>query len=149
MFEKLAKAMAGRKIKVVMAGSEAMTNGKTITLPAISDEFIGRDEVLNRVLHGYTDHEVGHCKYSDFKAFFGLSSATFKLVNTLEDIRIERKMIAEYPGARQNIQLIAFMDINLTRQTLCIGYLLRARKPTKSKLLIVIKQKLKICLVKT
>lgn len=100
--EKIARIMARQfSIQVVFEGDQAKTDGKTITLPAVGDI----DEETAKDLNGYLDHEVSHCKFTSFEEF-GLPKNAFhrNMLNAVEDIRIERLMVEDYPGTRFHIE---------------------------------------------
>lgn len=92
--------MLGRKlgVEVVIGGSGAYTDGRTIHLPALPVE----NEPLGILANGYIDHEAAHVRYTDFTVEKppGLAG---ELTNLLEDIRIERALGAAYPGTRANL----------------------------------------------
>ena len=93
--------MLGRKlgVEVVIGGHEASTNGQTIYLPALPAE----DEAMAILANGYIDHEAAHIRYTDFEAV-SVQGLTGLLTNLLEDIRIERALMADYPGSRENLK---------------------------------------------
>ena len=104
----------GRKkaVKVVFAGDGARTDGTNIVLPAISHNK-EVDEVTQKVMRGYTDHEAGHVKHTDFEALKSMMQdddipAEHKgfirdIANGIEDVWLERKVIADYPGSEKNL----------------------------------------------
>lgn len=82
-------------IEVRFEGNQAFTDGKKIVLP----HFESMDEELARDMNGYLDHEVAHCKFTDFSVLPKIKTRFHKeLLNAVEDSRIEKEMIAEYPG---------------------------------------------------
>lgn len=95
-------AALGRRfgVDVVVQGSDAMTNGKTIVLPALPP-----DSSLMDVAWGYLAHEAAHVRYTDFEAIghSGSSPLRKEVTNILEDVRIEKALALEYPGTRQTI----------------------------------------------
>ena len=105
-------AVFGRKedVKVVFSGNQAKTNGQTITLPAI-DKNSEMTEQQRMILRGYTDHEAGHVKHTDHEAVGRMAkdahdrgNKTLKPIwNCLEDVWMERRVIADYPGAQTNL----------------------------------------------
>jgi len=118
-------AIFGRKkdINVVMQGENAYTDGKTIVVPSIDYETDVTDEQA-AIIRGFTDHEAGHVRHTDFNSLKLLEKGN-KLqkscANALEDIWLERRVIDEYPGAAKNIQATAtsvnkmFLD-NVTKE---------------------------------
>lgn len=95
-------AALGRRfgVDVVIQGSGAETNGKTIIIPALPP-----DSNLKEVAWGFLAHEAAHVRYTDFKAVEQSASSPLrkKLTNVLEDVRIEKALAQEYPGTRQTI----------------------------------------------
>lgn len=105
-------AVFGRKhdIQVVFHGTDAATNGSTIYLPALAlGVEIGDEE--QGVMRGYVDHEAGHVRHSDMplimRKYEEYAEQGRKLAktlhNALEDIWLERRVMAEYPGAKRNL----------------------------------------------
>src|SRR5262249_17504783 len=88
------------KVKVVIGGDQARTDGDTITLPCLPPDDAGAAVLA----YGYLDHEAGHIRLSDFECFASCQSPLERdLLNILEDIRIELKMSHLYPGCRSNL----------------------------------------------
>jgi cobalamin biosynthesis protein CobT len=82
-------------IEVRFEGNKCQTDGKTITLP----HFESLDDNLKRLMHGFLDHEVAHCKFTKMDEMGKAKTKFHKtLLNAVEDSRIEREMIEEYPG---------------------------------------------------
>jgi len=79
----------------------AYTDGKTITLPNIPNDYPHMD-----VLWGYLAHESGHIRFSDFSVKI-ISPLHGALTNILEDCRIERAMMSVYPGTVQTLNEVA------------------------------------------
>lgn len=83
-------------VNVVLSGSDAYTDGKTIVLPllkAISD--------LRDVLFGYLAHEAAHVRFSDFDTLKKCRTPIEKsFTNIVEDIRIELLIQEVFPGTR-------------------------------------------------
>jgi len=99
--ERLARILARQyNIEVNFEGNQACTDGKTITLPSIAG---GISPELKRDLSAYLDHEVAHCKFSDFTLKFD-NRFHKELCNATEDIRIERLMGEEFPGSEISLQ---------------------------------------------
>lgn len=100
--ERLARILAGQYgIQVVFEGNEAMTDGKRIVLPffqTMTPEF-------KADLNGYLDHEVAHCRYTGFEQMAIAENQMHRsMLNSVEDIRIERLMMVDYPGTRYNLE---------------------------------------------
>ena len=102
----------GRKfdISVVFSGDSAGTNGSTIVLPSLpSGKELTSEQVL--VARGYIDHEAAHVRHSDMEMMGEVNKECAKvgnkilprLINALEDVRIEAKTIDEYPGSLRNL----------------------------------------------
>ncbi len=84
-------------VSVVIGGDTAYTDGSTIVLPSLPET--PRTEQLVR---GYIDHESAHIRYTDF-TICGDYPAHHMMLNLLEDMRVERLMGEQFPGARQNL----------------------------------------------
>lgn len=95
-------AALGRRfgVDVVIQGDDAMTNGKTIVIPALPP-----DSELKEVAWGYLAHEAAHVRYTDFDVIKKSNSSPLRraIANILEDIRIEKALALDYPGTRQTI----------------------------------------------
>lgn len=83
-------------VNVVLSGTNACTDGKTIVLPmlkATSD--------LKDVLFGYLAHEASHVRESDFDVIDECQSELEKsFLNIIEDIRIEQLIQEVFPGTQ-------------------------------------------------
>ena len=111
-------AVLGREsgVRVVFEGEGASTDGETINLPSI-DGSLQMDERLVKVARGYVDHEAAHVKWTNQKDWkkaidrFKRSKVDVWdkkcAMNALEDVRIERKLIALYAGSKRNIETLA------------------------------------------
>jgi cobaltochelatase CobT len=94
------------KVKVVFEGAAAGTDGDTILLPALDRAHkLTGDQV--RIGRGFVDHEAAHILHTDHKkwdpAMRRLGDWGGKLLNALEDIRIERIVLDSYVGAKENL----------------------------------------------
>jgi len=96
-------------IEVVFAGDEAKTNGSKIVMPSLPADR-GLTNVQARAMRGYADHESLHVRKTDMDAWKRYAGAGKKLPevweaysNAVEDVRIERYGIEEYPGMQKNI----------------------------------------------
>lgn len=88
-------------VKITIGGDTAYTDGRSINLPNVPDSYPNKD-----VLWGYLAHEAAHVRFTDFSVDRrpGLHAA---LSNILEDCRIERAMMGEYPGTAQTLNEVA------------------------------------------
>lgn len=88
-------------VKVSVGGDTAYTDGKTIVVPNIPEDYPNKD-----VVWGYLAHEAAHVRFTDFSVNRrpGLHA---DLSNILEDCRIERAMISTYPGTAQTLNEVA------------------------------------------
>ena len=100
----LAAAYAERfGTEIIIGGSSAMTDGRTIWLPLIDDP------ALKDVLVGFLAHESAHCKLSRFDLFQKLATPLEKRIcNILEDCRIEKAFINDYPGMEVTLRSVLF-----------------------------------------
>jgi cobaltochelatase CobT len=99
--EKIGRILASQYgIEVVFEGNQACTDGKKIYLP----NFDELSEELQADINGFLDHEVGHCKFTEFPQIKKCKSRFHKeLLNAVEDTRIEAEMIKELPGTELNL----------------------------------------------
>ena len=100
----------------------AYTDGQEITLPSLPDNLeFTHEEVMT--MRGLLDHEAGHVRHTNFDAVkkFGdtQSEQAFSISNTLEDIRLERLVMEEYPGSQKNFHVmresIGAQELEFTR----------------------------------
>lgn len=104
--EKLGRIIGSQyDIRIVFRGTGASTDGKTIYLPS-SDNLTPE---LMADMHGFLDHEVAHCRFTDFKQLEKLmkgKGGRFQkdLLNACEDSRIEILQIEDLPGCRLNLE---------------------------------------------
>ena len=100
-------AALGRKfgVTVRVGGTDACTDGRTIQVPALSD-----NAALLPVAWGYLAHEAGHVRHTDFSVYQqGAATADplqRNLQNILEDVRIEQALAKPYPGTRETLQAV-------------------------------------------
>ena len=100
----------GRKedVSVSFQGTDAMTDGNHIILPAMDFESDITDEEAS-IIRGYTDHEAGHIRHTNFRAIERMHKKEPKnklwhqLQNAIEDIFLEKRVISEYEGAKDNL----------------------------------------------
>jgi len=105
----LLTALGGKMgVKIEVMGELAYTDGETICIPALPSE--GEPSLRTRA-YGYGGHEASHVRNTDMRAFvaFARKGAFAKdVLNIVEDIRIERALIAEFPGmAKVLAELVA------------------------------------------
>lgn len=100
--EKLGRILASQyNINVRFEGNQAYTDGKEIVLPFIQN----MSKELYDDLNGYLDHEVAHCKFTDFPQITKVINRMHKeLLNAVEDVRIENLMKEEFPGTAFNLE---------------------------------------------
>lgn len=98
-YEALAKSFSKKKgIQVICKGSSFLTDGETIIIPEIPDSLNAqlRDPALAGILH-----ESQHVVHSKFKKITERTKEEKKfsgLINNIEDIRIYKLGVQEYPG---------------------------------------------------
>ncbi|WP_285905061.1 hypothetical protein [Pseudodesulfovibrio pelocollis] len=107
-------------VEVEFGGNSAYTNGKRIVLPIIDLEksaysptikkFIERGhdprEVIRKLYVGLGDHEAGgHGAHTDFEVMQEVNDElTRKLLNVIEDPRVDRLNGLLYPGSKTNLR---------------------------------------------
>ena len=93
--------MLGRKlgVEVVIGAPQAATDGNTIYLPALPAD----DPALAVLVNGFIDHEAAHVRFTDWTLPKPEQPLEGRLVNILEDVRIERALGQQYPGTRANL----------------------------------------------
>jgi cobalamin biosynthesis protein CobT len=90
-------------VRVVLSGTNAMTDGQTIVLPMLAD-----GKGMSEVLFGYLAHESGHIRDTGFPVMNLCQNDTeASLLNLIEDIRIERVMEEAFPGTRETLDAMA------------------------------------------
>lgn len=91
-------------INVRIGGEDAFTDGSMINLPAYNLE----DPSYKDVAWGYLAHEAAHVRFTEFVDFGNAATSIIRkdIVNTLEDIRIEKAMQAFYPGTKRTIEKV-------------------------------------------
>lgn len=93
-------------IKVVR-GDGACTNGKSVTLPRLPEGLLSFREVVKVIAYLY--HECAHILYSDFTLKY-TSPLHRGICGALEDIRIERLAMLNFPAARKYLsQLVTIL----------------------------------------
>jgi Mg-chelatase subunit ChlD len=114
---KITQLLAGKKVKVTQRGVKAFVESDTrtgeikrVNLPYIPDD--ASDEFIEAI-QGYLDHEVGHILFSDFKVIGRADgSGHGKVLNVIEDPRIEKCMAAEFRGAGYNLRRVGEFVLN-------------------------------------
>lgn len=99
--EKLARILSRQyQVEVLFEGQQAFTDGRKVVLPYFEEI----TEELELDLNGYLDHEVSHIKFTTFEEVKHIINAYHKqLLNAVEDVRIERLMIQEFPGTKYHL----------------------------------------------
>ncbi len=112
-FTAIARAMSGQwGIQVIPNGFRCATDTKNVIYIPFAADHLG--ESGRRALHGMLDHEVCHVvEEREHQAAgragwnevvrFAKNRTMRMLLNVVEDIRIERKWAARYPGVAQNL----------------------------------------------
>ncbi|RSE57661.1 VWA domain-containing protein [Alcaligenes faecalis] len=88
-------------VNVQIGSDMAHTDGKSIVVPNVPADYPNMD-----VVWGYLTHEAAHVRLTDFDVIPS-SELHHHLTNTLEDCRIERWMIQEYPGTIHTLDAVA------------------------------------------
>lgn len=88
-------------VKVVVNGDQAYTDGRTVVVPYVKNG----DAQLS---FGYIAHECSHVRNTDIEAFKKSLKVPMRkrLLNVLEDIRIERLSMDQYPGTEDDIRYL-------------------------------------------
>lgn len=88
-------------VKVVVNGNAAYTDGDTVVVPFVKNG----DAQLS---FGYIAHECSHVRNTDMDAFKKSLNVPMRkrLLNVLEDIRIERLSMDQYPGTEDDIRYL-------------------------------------------
>ncbi|EPL3061812.1 hypothetical protein NR120_006807, partial [Pseudomonas aeruginosa] len=87
-------------VKVHVEGLQAKTDGKNVFVPFTEDDL--------PLSFGYIAHECSHVRNTDMGCFRDSSPTPFRknLLNILEDIRIERLSMDQYPGTESDIRYL-------------------------------------------
>ena len=87
-------------VKVHVEGVQAKTDGKNVFVPFTEDDL--------PLSFGYIAHECSHVRNTDMGCFRDSCSTPFRknLLNILEDIRIERLSMDQYPGTEPDIRYL-------------------------------------------
>lgn len=89
-------------LKFTMGGNTAWSAGGQINLPALPYN----DKKTKWMAYGMIMHEGGHEAHTDYQAWDTIKhlNAIAAMTNRLEDIRIEKKQIDRFPGAKSRLQ---------------------------------------------
>ncbi|RJX72644.1 VWA domain-containing protein [Pseudomonas sp. LS-2] len=82
-------------VKIIWGGNQPATKDKILYLPMLSDE----SPLTTQVALGWTAHESAHIKYTQDDAYDkAASESAFSVgfLNVLEDLRIEKRMMADH-----------------------------------------------------
>lgn len=123
---RLTPMLSERSIKVTQRGTEAYVSADPVTgvpfevnIPYIPDD---ASEELMVAIEGFLDHEVGHVLETNFHvARVANSMGAGQIFNVIEDTRVERRMMARFPGSARNLQGVAEFFCNKKRKTLDEG----------------------------
>lgn len=89
------QALAGKiGIGLTFSGQTAFTDHERINLPVLDHI---DDPGIADLARGYIDHEAAHIRFSD-------QVPMTLWLNILEDVRVEKAMVAEYPGSERNLR---------------------------------------------
>ncbi|MDX1296757.1 MAG: VWA domain-containing protein [Pseudomonas sp.] len=85
-------------VQVLVQGKQAKTDGKTVVVPFTEDDL--------QLSFGFVAHETSHVRNTNMEVFQGTVPTPFRmnLLNILEDIRIERLSMDQYPGTEEDIR---------------------------------------------
>src|SRR5690606_30303741 len=99
----LATLMTSRQgVEVTIGGNQAYSQGGRINLP--NGDFTDPEWVA--MIQGWIDHELGHEKHTDHNIFASsgkIDPALQRILNQVEDARMEKCVGDEFPGARTNL----------------------------------------------
>ncbi|EMN3633134.1 VWA domain-containing protein [Pseudomonas aeruginosa] len=85
-------------VNVIVQGQAAYTDGKNVVVPFTEDDL--------ELSFGYIAHECSHVRNTSMEVFQEVLPTPFRknLLNILEDIRIERLSMEQYPGTENDIR---------------------------------------------
>jgi cobalamin biosynthesis protein CobT len=98
------------EVQVLFHGDSAFTSGKAVVLPSLPHGVeIAPDDA--RVMRGFVDHEAGHIRHSNIPLMQQVNKAAEAkknkllpaLMQAMEDVRLERKVLHEYIGSEKNL----------------------------------------------
>ena len=97
----------GDGVEVRIGGEDAYTDHKTIQLPGF-DMNAEVSQSTARAMRGYVDHEAAHIDVTPpdmmERAIEAGGQPLKRMVNAIEDLRIEKLRFRKYPGAKKNIE---------------------------------------------
>lgn len=109
----LLSALGGKLgIKLNICGERAFTDGESITIPSLP---LNESPELRVLAYGYGGHEASHVKHTDmvvYRDFAKQGEFARKLLNIIEDIRIERAIMAEFPGMVKTLKSLVEYIVN-------------------------------------
>ncbi|MDC8832931.1 VWA domain-containing protein [Alteromonas gilva] len=107
----LATLMTSRQgVEVTIGGNQAFSQGGRINLP--NGDFTDPEWVA--MIQGWIDHELGHEKHTDHNIFASsgtIDPALQRILNQLEDARMEKCVGDEFPGAKTNLSQLVGLAI--------------------------------------
>ena len=84
-------------IEITIGGNQAYTTGTSINLPDY--ELDSPDDI--KLVKGYLAHESAHIRYNSFAVNLNsLTPFSARLLNVIEDVRIEREMVKDFKGTK-------------------------------------------------
>jgi cobalamin biosynthesis protein CobT len=89
-------------VKVVVSGTDASTDGSTIIVPNVPEDYPNKD-----VVWGYLAHEAAHVRQTDFDVWNSVlpkQELRRTVLNIFEDARIEKALMEQYPGVRSDLE---------------------------------------------
>jgi len=99
-------------LNVIVSGTRAFTNGKTVVLPDV-DDTVNISQNAANVARGYVDHEAAHNRYTDMEGDWIAKARAHggdyaeAVLQAIEDVRIEGRQVADYPGSKVNLSATA------------------------------------------
>lgn len=88
-------------VKVVVSGTDASTDGNTIIVPSVPEDYPNKD-----VVWGYLAHEAAHVRQTDFDVWNSVlpnQELRRTILNIFEDARIEKALMDQFPGVRSDL----------------------------------------------
>lgn len=106
----LAQIIAGYRVQICFDSGMTATNGEVIYIGKIAPDCRWFFDALK----GYVAHEAFHCRYTEFNSKYrSKGEFVFSLTNGIEDTRIERKGLAEYPGMKEPLDNVVRLCVEL------------------------------------
>jgi len=105
----LDEAKNGKQIRLVTVDerkdSSAFTDGSSIIQVPVNFGNVTKE--MRSVAYGFLSHEASHCRNTDFSVIRGLKEKygglAHRLQNTIEDPRIERIAVLQFPGQKDHL----------------------------------------------